>query len=216
MQNQILENTLLTDLSNEDYHANKTHLSSSCFKAILKDLSRFHKEWVLGKKEHREPSSALIEGSYAHTLLLEPHLAHKEYAIWNEWHKRGKAFQEFKASTDLPILSEAQVKKVQSWVKSIKRLEPLQELVTGGIAEASLFTNLYDLPIKVRFDYIIPEKGIIFDLKTSRKEVDPESFTRTVEEYGYHVSAALYLDAAEKHYGRPFKFYYGAISKWRS
>jgi hypothetical protein len=87
------------------------------------------------------------------------------------------------------------------------------KMINGGIAELSLVAELDGVKCKIRADYIIPDKGIIFDVKTSRQETSPEIFKESVSMFGYDLSAALYARVAEAVYGRPFDFYFGVISK---
>ena len=77
------------DMSNAAYHGNSTHFSSTQLKMLLKDPAQFHKEYILGDKAPQIQRAAFDEGSYAHSLLLEPHLIDQEYAFFEGWTKRG-------------------------------------------------------------------------------------------------------------------------------
>jgi len=81
-------------LSNEDYHAEKEHLSSSNLKMLLKDTQKFYKEKILGEKEPLK-GAFLDEGNYAHTLILEPHMVEKEYEFFPGNRKAGKDWKAF-------------------------------------------------------------------------------------------------------------------------
>ena len=97
-------------LSNQKYHEEKDHMSSSNLKLLLKDTEKFYKEKILGEREPIKGNN-LDEGNYAHTLILETHMKEKEYLIFEGNRKAGKALKEFEAAyidSGKIILSAAQ------------------------------------------------------------------------------------------------------------
>lgn len=78
-----------------------------------------------------------------------------------------------------------------------------KKALTGGAAETSLFWEDPDTGelCKARYDYYREDLGIIFDLKTC-EDATERAAVRAVLKYQYHVSAAMYLEAA-KHNGLP-------------
>jgi len=70
--------TGINECTNEQYHSDKRFLSSSNLKLILKDVPRFKNEVIDGNRQNVS-KPAFDEGSYAHTLILEPHMVQKEY-----------------------------------------------------------------------------------------------------------------------------------------
>jgi hypothetical protein len=200
-------------MSNREYHANKSHLSSSSLKLLLDDPHRFYEEKILGKSSPLE-GVHFDEGSLFHALILEPHTVAQDFAFFDGMRKQGEAWEEFKASNPGRVLmSTPQKTRVQYWVQSYRRQTAAVGLISGGEAEHSLFNVLQGVPVKVRCDYINVEKGYIVDLKTSGFPVDRDSFMLTVDKYKYHLSAALYCKVAELQYGKPFDFYFVAVCK---
>jgi len=85
--------------------------------------------------------------------------------------------------------------------------------VKGSNSELSLFSEMLGVPLKVRADIINVEKGFIADVKTTASDPDLDTFRFTVEQYGYDLSAALYVDMFSRRYERDFDFYFIVLGK---
>lgn len=206
----------INDVSNADYHADTTYLSSTNFKDLLKDLEKFHKEKILKKYEAREEKSAFSEGSLVHSMILEPHLTAKEFAFWDGWRKAGKEWTEFKedpANEGKILISKPQLKRCEQYAEAYKDNECAVSLIQGGEPELTICQTIDDVPVKIRTDYINSEKGYIADVKTTAHGANLEEFKMTIDKYLYNLSAAVYCKAAEEFYGKPFDFYFIVISK---
>jgi len=208
----------ILECTNEEYHSEKEHLSSSNYKSLLKDPAKFYKEKILGEREDFPQSTlnAFDEGSYAHTLILEPEMVEKEYRFFDGLRKQGQKWEDFKAdpaNQGYVLLSKAQKIKVHSWVDAYKQLPTAVELVSGGFAEHTLFSELDGVKSKVRADYINIDKGYIADVKTTSGMTDVDSFKFTVDSFMYDLSAALYCKLFEDHYGKKFDFYFIVLGK---
>lgn len=208
---------IIKDLSNEDYHGEKKHLSSSNLKVLLKDPAKFYDEKILG---NRKPmvSNALDEGSLAHAYILEPHVIPDEFAMWEEFRKANpagtKKWDEFKAANEGKIIiSKPQRKRVESWVEGYHRNKTAVSLIEDCEPELSLFGELNNVPIKVRADGINVEGGYIIDVKTTAFETDVDSFKMTIQQFQYDLSAALYCEMFKEHYGKEFDFYFVVLGK---
>lgn len=205
---------IYTDLSNEDYHAEKKHLSSSNLKMLLKDPEKFYNEKVLGNRENKQVN-AFDEGNYAHSLILEPEHIPEEYAFFPGFKKMGNAWKEFKLIHDgnKIMLSKPQKHRVESWVEAYKRREAAVDLIKGSKPEISLFAEFAGVPVKVRADAINIEKGYIADVKTTSYNPEIDSFKSVIDALSYDLSAALYTKVFEQHYGKPFDFYFIVLGK---
>lgn len=206
----------LNDCSNEIYHADRKYLSSSVLKVIFKSLDDYYDQYILGNKKEFGNQNALDEGSLVHAILLEPETVHKEFAFYKGFRKQGADWEKFKStiqSTQRIIISEQQKRRVNSYIDAFNRRPEAVEMLKNGKAEQTICGSLYNVPIKVRFDYINIEKGIIYDIKTTSGPADIFSFKDTIKKYSYQLSAALYCAMAEKFYGKKFEFYFIVISK---
>lgn len=204
----------LIDITNQEYHSEIEHLSSSSLKLLITDLNKFYQEKILKIKPPTVESPHFSEGSYLHSLILEPHKVHEEYAFFDGWRKSGKEWIEFKeASAGKTILSKPQAKKVQSLYAHYIKNDLAKELVAGCEYEKSLFTEISGIKIKVRADGINLEKGYIIDVKTTSFDLDKDSFKATCDRFHYQLSAALYLKAFEDFYKKEFDFYFIVVGK---
>lgn len=206
----------LVDLSNDEYHSNKTHFSSTQLKTLLDSPEKFHNDYILGKKESNSDAPQFIEGSYAHSMILEPDKIDDEYAFFDGFRKAGKEWIRFKNDPNnqkKQIVSKAQKHRVHKMYEGFLELPEASEILKDCEVEQSLFTNIYKIPIKVRCDAINVDKGYLVDVKTSSFPIDVDSFKLTIDRYKYQLSAALYCMAFEKYYKKPFDFYFIVLGK---
>lgn len=205
--------SLLINSTHEDYHADRTALSSSNLKQILKDPAKFYNEWVLGNKEPEEENSAFTEGTFTHSLILEPEKIN-EYVIYPGLRKAGAAWEAFKlANKGKKILSAVQSQRCETYYKSYSNVSAATNLITGGVAEHTMLSSILDVNLKSRADYINLNDNYIVDVKTTSYGSDKESFKEVIQQYSYDLSAALYCQIAFNNYGRLFDFYFIVISK---
>lgn len=203
--------------SNTDYHADRKYKSSSVLKTALKSLDEYYKQYILGERKPMNNQGALDEGTLVHTALLEPELYEASFSLFDGWKKMGKEYDKFmdaiQPGDSRIVISPPQKHRIEKLVKLAKAHPTYMNFLSGGEAEQTICGMLHDIPIKVRFDYINVERGFIFDVKTTGYSGDVEVFKLTTKDLSYDLSAALYLSMAEIHYGKPFDFYFGVLSK---
>ncbi len=76
------------------------------------------------------------------------------------------------------------------------------QFLTGGTAEQSIYVKHPDLNFiqKIRTDYIIPEKGVIVDVKNFAT-TDETEVMKHFHKMKYHWQSAYYLDVAKAAFG---------------
>lgn len=199
-------------VSNSEYHANRTHLSSSMLKLLLKDPQEFYRQWVLGEKPV-EDKPAFVEGSLTHTLCLEPEKL-DDYAVFQGLRRKGQVWDEFQAANkSKTIVTQAQLLRAERYREACFNKKSASQLLSEGHAEFTMHSELLNVPVKARADYINWPKQYIVDIKTTSQPSDIELFKYTCSEYGYDLSAALYCAIASNVFGHPFDFYWIVISK---
>ena len=202
----------MIDLSNEAYHADLTALSSSSLKLLLKDPAAFKARYIDGIKEAEEEKTAFVDGTLTHALILEPETV-VNYAVFPGLRKAGNLWEKFKLDNSSKIcISAAQMLKAEKLYKAHAALDVANSLIRNGFPEHNMRGKLHDLAVKARADYIVPKEYIV-DVKTTSMPSDIEVFKQTVIDYGYHLSAALYVDIAEQVYGYKHDFYWEVLSK---
>jgi len=215
----------INDIDNESYHAEREHVSSSGLKLLLKDPEAFHKHYVLNQKEDISNRSALDFGSYVHALILEPHVIDDEFAIYEGLQRRGDKYKTFASEHEGKIiLTRSQADKAHrlfsAFSESAVTLDegdvPLQSFFQDGWAEQCLCAELMGVKVKVKTDYRKEEASYasINDVKTSADYISTRAdVERICSQWQYDLSAALYVDVAEKVTGRKHDFYFCFITK---
>lgn len=202
---------LLTS-TNAEYHANRSHLSSSNLKMILKDIAQFKREWLDGIKEPEKDQSYFVEGTLTHSLILEPETVPK-YAIYPGLRKAGNAWEEFKLQhAHRPIVSITQMQRAEKLYQAYAAMDVATSLIRNGLAEHSMLGNIMGVDLKSRADYIVPGKYIV-DVKTTSLPSGSEFFAETINQYEYGLSAALYTELANQTYNAKHDFYWLVLSK---
>lgn len=204
--------SLILGTSNADYHADSSRLSSSSIKTLLQDPARFHREYVLGQREQMQ-SDAFLEGTLTHALLLEPHKLIEEYAVYPGLKKQGNAWETFKeANKDKTIVRASQMLRCQELYKAAAALPVAMNLLSNGLPEHNMVSDILRVPVKARADYIKPGEYIV-DVKTTSMPSDADIFRQTIQDYKYQLSAALYCQIAFDTYGTLHDFYWVVLSK---
>jgi len=86
-----------------------------------------------------------------------------------------------------------------------------RELFTGHRAEASVFWEEDGHMLKCRPDAWHDNERLV-DLKTTR-DANPNTFGKTAHEYGYHQSAAHYIDGVKAATGEDLPFHFVLVEK---
>lgn len=176
------------DMPNGDYHADTDYLSSSALKRLL--------------PEHYKPyngnGDALDFGTAFHAQALgtDENVTTHDFPTWLS--KAAKEARDAaRAAGEVPILT-ADAERIEQMVASLRRHESATRLLTqpGATPEVSAFTHDDNgNGIKARFDLSAP---VIVDLKSTSGMPGEHELARTVINYGYDLSAAHYLDVAER------------------
>jgi hypothetical protein len=188
-------------IKNAAYHADPALGSTS-----LKTLATRTPAHYQHSLKHPKQSAAFDLGTAAHSLILEQD--ESGVVVIDVDAKRGKAWTDpagkAEAEEKIALTSKewAQVKAMRDSVMSHDVAGPL---LTGHKAEQSVFWDEDGLALKCRPDAW--HRGVLVDLKTTAS-ADPNEFGKTAHNFGYHQSAAHYIDGVKVATGEelPFKF----------
>lgn len=206
----IMSDLLLTG-TNAEYHANRTHMSSSALKLLLKSPEQYHRQYVLG--EPQEVKDHFTEGSFVHALILEPHLVTQQFAMFQGLRKVGRAYEQFRtANAGKQILSAPQVHRCERLAEAYSRMSTANMLLADTLREHGMQSSMLNVPIKARADAILPGQYIV-DVKTTSMPSGIDFFKLTLKEYMYDLSASLYCQIAHDTYGKLHDFYWIVLSK---
>ena len=215
-------------MDNSQYHGNRTHVSSSGLKMMLKDGREYYKNYVeLIKDDTPHPNQSAFDfGSYVHALILEPEVLDDEFAIYEGLMRRGKQWDEFRDNVDpkkiiitqsqvntaLPMLEEYEKATVKIGEEDVR----IASFFEDGASEETYGATINDVQVKVRTDYRNSDcpNPFISDIKTtSEKTLNKKNIENICKRFGYHISAALYVDVVRIVTGKPHDFYFCFLSK---
>jgi hypothetical protein len=198
-------------MTSNDYHSIRGYMSSSGYKQMI--VSPAHYQAYLRKEDKQ--TEAQVLGEAYHACVLQPDLFKYKYVIING----DRRTKEVKAKVELAeqegktsIKQEVFESILRMSSNTLNKLERLQLLQPTGVKECSIFVidNLTGCPIKIRPDYIDPERGIILDLKSYSSAYEPD-FRHQFWRQRYDIQAALYKRVASQYFERPFEIFCNVV-----
>jgi len=193
-------------VSNRAYHADPA-LGSTSLKTLATKTPAHYKH----NQEHPKSSDAFNLGTAAHSLILEDDVSAFVVVDAANWlTKDAKAAKSEALAGGLVPLLTKEFEQVKAMRDSVMRHEYAKQLFAGHKAEQSVFWEEDGLTLKCRPDAWQP--GMLIDLKTAR-DANPNEFGKTAHEYGYHQSAAHYIDGVKEATGEELPFHFVLVEK---
>jgi hypothetical protein len=185
------------DLTAEQYHADRTSISSSGLRALLAPGCPAQFKYDLDNP--RPPKREFDLGHAAHLLVLGegPEFKVIEFPDY----KKKAAQDERDAAYDagiVPLLTKEH-DQVQAMAEAIRQHPIAGPLFTPGTgrAELSIYWTDRDTGVRcrVRPDWLkeMPGLALAVDYKTCR-DANPEAVSRAIRDYSYHQQDAFYTD----------------------
>lgn len=206
---------MIKKMTNKAYHA-----AEGLSKSMMDKINKSPAHFKYSQEHPEEPSEAMVLGSLLHTLVLEPKLLKKEYAVMPAIDKRttaGKAaYAEFlELNANKTIITEEQLETVSKWAEAIKNHPRAKVLLKPrtGQNEVSIFwkDKLTGEICKARLDRIVDD--YIIDIKTAAS-AQPDDFQRKAYDLGYHRQAYWFSEAYEQEFGKqPAGFLFITVEK---
>lgn len=193
-------------IPNATYHADPALGSTS-----LKTLATRTPAHYQHEKLHPKSSAAFDLGTAAHSLILEQD--ETGIVVIDVDAKRGKVW------TDPASAAEAEGKIAltsKEWAQVVAMRDAVMAhpfargLFTGHKPEQSVFWEEDGQMYKCRPDAWQP--GALIDLKTLI-DASPGEFGKTAHKYGYHQSAAHYIDGVKAATGEELPFHFVLVEK---
>jgi len=194
-------------VSNAAYHADPA-LGSTSLKTLATKTPAHYKY----DQEHPRSSDAFDIGTVAHSLILENDKSGVDVWDFPAWTTKAakEARDESRAAGRIPLLTK-DWGQVKGMTESVMRHPQARELFTGHRAEASVFWEEDGRMLKCRPDAWHDSERLV-DLKTTR-DANPNTFGKTAHEYGYHQSAAHYIDGVKAATGEDLPFHFVLVEK---
>ncbi len=199
--------TMIEGLSNEAYHRSD-HVGSSSLK-MLATKTPAHYQW---NRLHHEDKPQFIFGSAAHAWILEGDADQIVVVDSDSWRTKAakEARDEAYAAGKYPLLDE-EFDRIDKMRAAILDHPIASQMVNPEHRfESSIFWEEDGMPLKCRPDALGTD--VIWDLKTARSS-HPGEFGRAANTYGYHQSAAHYIDGVRQETGKELPFRLVLIEK---
>ena len=178
------------DVPEEEYHADRSSLSQSGAKLLLRAPALYRHQL-----DHREFTKAYDLGHAAHQLVLGVGmpLVVVDADSWRTKAARA-ARDEARANDRVPLLP-AEHERVQRMADALAANQAAMALLGAGEPEVSAYAPDEETGVmrRARFDWLTP--GILVDLKTANT-AHPQAFARDAAKFGYDLQVAWYLDVA--------------------
>lgn len=195
-----------SQVTSEDYHSDPA-LGSTSLKTLA-TRTPAHWKW---ESEHPVHKDAYDIGTLAHSLILEGD--ESKHRVIDVDDKRGNKWtipaNDAREEGLIP-LTPKEWASIVGMRDSVMAHPDARRLFTGHRAEESVFWEEDGLALKCRPDAWQP--NTLADLKTGRS-ADPNEFGKTAAEYGYHQSAAHYIDGVKKLTGEDLPFPFVLVEK---
>ena len=193
----------------DNYHSGIDRITSSGLKLLLKKTPAHYYAEYMG--EGSQPTAAMEYGIAAHALILEGEEAFAKVAMAKPEGvdfrtKEGKAFKA--ASKGKMILSEKDIEEMYAFKDKLKESALGSAMFNGtGMAEEVVTWRdaLTSADAKCKPDWMAKDGSLIIDLKMMA-DADPTNFKRAIYRYGYHISAAMYVEGVESHFNKKPRF----------
>lgn len=191
----------LWSVSPAEYHAADSIFGHSQLEDFRQSVPLFHGRHVSKAIPPRQPSAAMILGSALDIFLLLPDQWKQLVCVAPEGiDRRTKAGKEEWAAferdaLDKLVITADQFAAVKGMAAGLEANPMAHQLLrAAGKSQQAIRWEDADtgIPLKCLFDRVL-ECEIFFDLKTS-SDPHPESFARSVVNFGYHRQLAHYRD----------------------
>jgi len=193
-------------ISNRDYHADAALGSTSLKTLATKTPAHYQHD-----QAHPKSSDAFTLGTAAHSLILEDDTSQFVVVDAANWlTKDAKAEKVWALSTGRVPLLTKEFEQVQAMRDAVMDHPVAGDLFTGHKAEQSVFWDEDGLMLKCRPDAWKP--GLLIDLKTCAS-ADPNEFGKVAHSFGYHQSAAHYIDGVKAATGEDLPFHFVLVEK---
>ncbi|MER7046724.1 PD-(D/E)XK nuclease-like domain-containing protein [Streptomyces jumonjinensis] len=197
---EALAPAVIDGLSAEDYHADRTSISSTGLRTILAPGCPAQLRYDL---DHPQPPKREFDLGHAAHLMVLGEGPELEVIDYPDWRKKGAQDQRDAAYAEgkTPLLTK-DYDMVQAMAEAIRQHPLAGPLFTPGtgLAEQSIFWTdpATGVRCRVRPDWLkqLPGLTLAVDYKTI-KSADPETVSKAIRDRAYHQQDALYTDGVE-------------------
>ena len=196
---------IYTDIGEDDYF-NMDAVNASLLKSLHQYTPAHAREYHVAP---RDPTPAMVLGSAAHAVMLQPELFEEQYACGltdKDGRKLPRRSADQKAqhaahqvaNEGKVILDADDFHAIFEWRDRVLRHPLAADLLEAAVARevTAVWTDEETgLPCKARIDALTSLEGrvtVVADLKTTQ-DASPHGFARSAARFNYHIQAAHYL-----------------------
>jgi len=210
------------NLTNEQYHADTTHISASGLKLFIKCPALYYAAYLDQSRRPQESTAAMDLGTAFHCAILEPDEYENRFSVLPKgFKKQGKdnvALYDAIIDAGLTPITASDHESVVAMADAMRANSLTQYLINiPYTVEQSIFAEVNGVKCKCRPDLLImPDTdplypdGLIVDMK-SAKDASPDGFGKQAWDLGYHIQAAFYRRVFYTKHGRLPRFIFGAV-----
>lgn len=200
------------DLSNDAYHADKTAVSSSSLKLVLKSPLSFKNHFIDGVRT--EPTKAMVFGTLVHTAVLEGMDFLRNYFIVPDFgdlrsSKNRAKRDEWTASLPFgaQVVTEQEMRDIEGMLNAVLRHKDAMRLLKDGVTEVSGYyaDPVTGIKCRIRPDFLGENLGVLADLKTT-VSCTLDDFSRAIWSYRYDFQMAMYAEGIRVITGQKIKY----------
>jgi hypothetical protein len=195
------------DISNEEYHADRSAIGNSGLKAVGRSLAYFHGQYLDARKPPTDDTEkpAQLFGNMVHCALFEHASYNARYRVGPEVNKNTNIWKDFKKECEATGCQPVDAQSYECGLlarESALRNPDIRAALSAGVGESTVYAQDPKHPHvrrKVRPDWVHPvnsQEVILLDGKTY-KSADPDDFARQVHSMDYDQQDAFYSDTYE-------------------
>ena len=200
-----------TELSNENYHAIKSHLSRSAIMDYDKSPYTYWAKHLNPNRPIKDATPQMELGTAFHTLILEPLRFNEEYVmkptpvllkdVGREAYDAYKGVCDYIEKSGQRVLSFDDWHNLMAMKAKLESNDQAMQLIRDCRIENSFFweDEHSGMLLKARPDIL--HDNMIVDLKTC-SDASPRAYQMEMVKYGYHVQGAMIRDGVDVCEGR--------------
>lgn len=192
------------NVTNQDYHADKSAISSTALRRLLVSQRAYQFEFLEGNR--REETKALIFGNRLHEAVIDPDDFNARYVkqpdFGNCTFKDNKARRDaWRASLNpgIEIIDAEDFDAIVNMRKSVEHHKDAITLLERAVTEHTGYYADPETGILCRFrpDILTKDGLTLADIKTTT-DISKHAFASSVAKYGYHIQLAMYAEGVKQ------------------
>jgi len=198
-------------ITDEQYHADKNHISSSSIRKVIHSPKAWYYDFVLGKKD--APTAAMKLGTLIHSAVLSGRNFMENHTIMPDFtaptragnvSAKSKGAKEAKEAwlleqpKDKLIVTPDEADIILGIIESLHSHTDAMALLSDGKPEVAGYCSdpATGIKLKIKPDFLSNDFNVLVDLKTTTN-VDARLFGRTAFDLRYDVQMYYYAKCVE-------------------